>query len=51
MEPATEAVEFDDSLTHATAQVRPQDVLYLQPDRILRNCRRLHGWDAISMHC
>jgi transcriptional regulator with GAF, ATPase, and Fis domain len=29
-----EEVEFDDTLTHATAQIRPQDVLYLQPDRI-----------------
>ena len=29
-------VEFDDSVTHATAQLRPQDALYLQPDRILR---------------
>lgn len=28
-------VEFDDSLTHATAQLRPQDVLYLDPDRML----------------
>ncbi len=29
-------VEFDDNqLTHATAQIRPEDVLYLQPDRIL----------------
>jgi Nif-specific regulatory protein len=28
-------VEFEDSLTHATSQLRPQDVLYLQPDRIL----------------
>jgi len=34
-EPAAGKVEFDDSLTHATAQLRPQDVLYLQPDRIL----------------
>lgn len=32
----TEAVEFDDSLTQATAQIRPQDVLYLQPERILK---------------
>ena len=33
----TGQVEFDDSqLAHATAQLRPQDVLYLQPDRILR---------------
>ncbi len=29
-------VEYEDSPTHATAQVRPQDVLYLQPDRILK---------------
>jgi transcriptional regulator with GAF, ATPase, and Fis domain len=32
----TEAVEFDDQLTHATTQIRPQDVLYLQPERILK---------------
>jgi len=32
----SDRVEFDDgNLTHATAQIRPQDVLYLQPDRIL----------------
>jgi transcriptional regulator with GAF, ATPase, and Fis domain len=30
------AVEFDDSLTQTTAQIRPQDVLYLQPERILK---------------
>jgi transcriptional regulator with GAF, ATPase, and Fis domain len=30
-------VEYEDSLTHATAQVRPQDVLYLQPENILRD--------------
>ena len=29
-------VEFDDSLTQATTQIRPQDVLYLQPERILK---------------
>jgi transcriptional regulator with GAF, ATPase, and Fis domain len=29
-------VEFDDRLTQATAQIRPQDVLYLQPERISR---------------
>jgi transcriptional regulator with GAF, ATPase, and Fis domain len=29
-------VEFDDGMTQATAQFRPQDVLYLHPDRILR---------------
>jgi transcriptional regulator with GAF, ATPase, and Fis domain/pSer/pThr/pTyr-binding forkhead associated (FHA) protein len=29
-------VEFEDEkTTHATAEIRPQDVLYLQPDRIL----------------
>lgn len=28
-------VEFEDRQTHATAQLRPQDVLYLQPDRVL----------------
>ena len=31
-----EGVEFDDSLTQATAEIRPQDVLYLQPERILK---------------
>jgi transcriptional regulator with GAF, ATPase, and Fis domain len=35
-EPSTAGgVEYEDSLTQATAQIRPQDVLYLQPDRIL----------------
>jgi transcriptional regulator with GAF, ATPase, and Fis domain len=34
-EPATNHVEFDEGTTHATAQLRPQDVLYLQPDRVL----------------
>jgi transcriptional regulator with GAF, ATPase, and Fis domain len=29
-------VEFEDRVTQATAKLRPQDVLYLQPDRILR---------------
>ena len=29
-------MEFDDSLTQATTQIRPQDVLYLQPERILK---------------
>ena len=29
-------MEFDDRLTQATAQIRPQDVLYLQPERILK---------------
>jgi transcriptional regulator with GAF, ATPase, and Fis domain len=29
-------VEYEDSLTQATAQFRPQDVLYLQPERILQ---------------
>jgi pSer/pThr/pTyr-binding forkhead associated (FHA) protein len=28
----TEAVELDDKITQATAQIRPQDVLYLQPE-------------------
>jgi predicted component of type VI protein secretion system len=32
----SEAVEFDDSLTQATVQLQPQDVLYLQPERILK---------------
>ena len=35
-ESTTGRVEYEDSLTQATAQFRPQDVLYLQPDRILR---------------
>ena len=35
-EPAAGRVEYEDSLTQATAQFRPQDVLYLQPDRILK---------------
>ncbi len=35
-ETAPLGVEFDDRLTQATAQIRPQDVLYLQPERILR---------------
>jgi Nif-specific regulatory protein len=30
------AVEFDDAITQATTQLRPQDVLYLQPERILK---------------
>jgi hypothetical protein len=29
-------VEFEDGLAQATAQLRPQDVLYLQPDLILK---------------
>jgi Nif-specific regulatory protein len=35
-ESSTGRVEYEDSLTQATAQFRPQDVLYLQPDRILK---------------
>jgi len=35
-EPTIGRVEYDDSLTQATAQIRAQDVLYLQPERILR---------------
>ena len=35
MKPAAR-VEFEDSLTEAHAQFQPQDVLYLQPERILR---------------
>jgi transcriptional regulator with GAF, ATPase, and Fis domain len=34
--PADNGIEFEDSLTQATAQLRPQDLLYLQPDRILK---------------
>ena len=33
-EPASH-VEFEEGTTHATAQIRPQDVLYFQPDKIL----------------
>jgi transcriptional regulator with GAF, ATPase, and Fis domain len=29
-------VEFEDRVTHATAKLRPQDILYLQPDKILK---------------
>ena len=33
---SSRVVEFEDEKpTHATAQIRPQDVLYLQPDKIL----------------
>ena len=35
-ESTTDRIEYEDSLTQATAQFRPQDVLYLQPDRILK---------------
>ncbi len=35
-EPIEGRVQYEDSLTQATAQVRPQDVLYLQPERILK---------------
>ena len=35
-EPVVGRVEYEDSLTQATAQVRPQDVLYLQPERVLK---------------
>lgn len=35
-EPAEGRVEYEDSLTQATAQLRPQDVLYLQSERILK---------------
>ena len=35
-ESGTSRVEFEDSQAQATAHVRPQDVLYLQPDRILK---------------
>jgi pSer/pThr/pTyr-binding forkhead associated (FHA) protein len=30
------AVEFDDTIAQATTQIRPQDVLYVQPDRVLK---------------
>ncbi len=32
----TDQVEFDDSLTHATAQFRQQDLIYLNPERLLK---------------
>ncbi len=35
-EPVSGQVEFEDRLTQATAKLRPQDVLYLQPERILK---------------
>ncbi len=35
-EPTAGRVEYEDSLTQATAQISPQDVLYLQPDRVLK---------------
>jgi Nif-specific regulatory protein len=35
-EQASGRVEFEDRLTQATAHLSPQDVLYLQPDRILK---------------
>ena len=35
-ESPADRVEYEDSLTQATAQLSPQDVLYLQPDRILK---------------
>jgi transcriptional regulator with GAF, ATPase, and Fis domain len=35
-EPLGGRVEFEDGMAQATAQLRPQDVLYLQPDRILK---------------
>ncbi len=33
---AVAPVEFDDDITQATTQIRPQDVIYLQPDRVLK---------------
>ena len=33
--PREESVEFEDDLAHATAQFRPQEALYLHPDRVL----------------
>jgi transcriptional regulator with GAF, ATPase, and Fis domain len=35
-EAAAAAIEFDDSSAQARTQIRAQDVLYLQPDRILK---------------
>jgi transcriptional regulator with GAF, ATPase, and Fis domain len=32
----SDRVEFEDSLTHATAQLQPQDLIYLHPDRLLK---------------
>jgi pSer/pThr/pTyr-binding forkhead associated (FHA) protein len=36
-ETIAEAVEFDDAVTQATAQIHPQDVIYLQPS-VARSC-------------
>ena len=35
-EPGNSQVVFEDRLTQATARISPQDVLYLQPERILK---------------
>lgn len=35
-EPGNSPVVFEDRLTQATARISPQDVLYLQPERILK---------------
>src|SRR5579872_536380 len=32
----SDQIEFDDSLTHATAQLQPQDLIYLHPVKILK---------------
>jgi transcriptional regulator with GAF, ATPase, and Fis domain len=33
---STDRIEFDDSLTHATAQFKVEDLIYLNPDRLLK---------------
>ncbi len=52
-QPVAGRVEYEDSLTQATAQFRPQDVLYLQPDRILKelpaNSRVARNLNALLM--
>jgi Nif-specific regulatory protein len=35
-ETETQEVEFEDGLTHATAQVRPQEILYLHPEQLVK---------------
>ena len=42
-ESAPPGVEFEDSMAQATAQFRPQDALYLQPERILHELPATSG--------
>jgi len=50
-QPSGEKVEFEDGAAQATAQLRLQDVLYLQPDRMLKelpeNLRVLQNFNAL----